>query len=63
MLVHCKNGVDRTGYMVALYRVERGGWSPERAAAEMRRFLQLELLNPVPTAVVVEGARTPRGLE
>ena len=57
VLVHCKNGVDRTGYMVGLYRVEKEGWSKERALAEMNRFLQFAVLNPVPASVVSEGAR------
>ena len=52
ILVHCRNGVDRTGYMLGIYRVERSGWSTDRAAREMNRFLQLEWLNPVPQAVV-----------
>ena len=57
VLVHCKNGVDRTGYMVALYRIEKEGWSKERALAEMNRFMQFAVLNPVPASVVSEGAR------
>ncbi len=59
VLVHCRNGVDRTGYMVGLYRVERQGWAPNRAAREMNRYLQFEPMNPVPQAVVVEGLRAP----
>jgi protein tyrosine/serine phosphatase len=33
--VHCKHGRDRTGVMVALWRVKRGGWAPEAAVDEM----------------------------
>lgn len=58
VLVHCRNGVDRTGYMLALYRIQRQRWTPEQALAEMRRFLQFETLNPVPASVVSEGARS-----
>lgn len=36
VFVHCHHGRDRTGVMVALYRVARNGWSPERAIAEMK---------------------------
>jgi protein tyrosine phosphatase (PTP) superfamily phosphohydrolase (DUF442 family) len=36
VLLHCKAGLHRTGCMVALYRMEYEGWSPERAVAEMR---------------------------
>jgi undecaprenyl-diphosphatase len=57
VLVHCRNGVDRSGYMVGLYRVERQGWDRERALREMNRFLQYEWFNPVPQAVVREGLR------
>jgi protein tyrosine/serine phosphatase len=32
--VHCKQGSDRTGMMVAIYRIEHG-WSPEKAVDEM----------------------------
>ncbi|MFQ5513827.1 MAG: tyrosine-protein phosphatase [Myxococcota bacterium] len=59
LLVHCRNGVDRTGYMLALYRTERLGWGPDRAAREMNRFWQLEWLNAVPQSVVKEGLRAP----
>jgi protein tyrosine phosphatase (PTP) superfamily phosphohydrolase (DUF442 family) len=32
--VHCREGKDRTGAMVALYRIEREGWTNDRAFAE-----------------------------
>jgi tyrosine-protein phosphatase SIW14 len=35
LLVHCKQGVDRTGLVVALYRVKVQGWSKEKADEEM----------------------------
>lgn len=56
VLVHCRNGVDRSGYMIGLYRVGPGGWDEGQALREMNRFLQLEALNPVPQAVVREEA-------
>ena len=43
VLVHCRNGVDRTGYMLGLYRIEADGWSPERAAREAVRSVLAEL--------------------
>ncbi len=52
LVVHCRNGVDRTGYMLGIYRVEVGGWDADRATREMNRFLQFRLLNPVPQEVV-----------
>ena len=35
ILVHCRQGADRTGAMVALYRVVVQGWSKEDAIREM----------------------------
>lgn len=33
--VHCMHGVDRTGMVIAYYRVKAQDWSPERALQEM----------------------------
>ena len=35
VLVHCQHGADRTGIMVALYRVAVEGWAKEVALCEM----------------------------
>jgi len=35
VLVHCKHGSDRTGSMVALYRIIIEGWPPKDAIGEM----------------------------
>ncbi len=37
VLVHCMNGSDRTGLVVAAYRIVVQHWSIEKAVAEMRR--------------------------
>ncbi len=34
ILLHCKQGVDRTGLLVAVYRIRVQGWSPQRALDE-----------------------------
>lgn len=34
VFVHCYSGVDRTGWMIAAYRVNCQGWSPEKAWQE-----------------------------
>jgi len=34
--VHCLNGLDRTGYIIAAYRVKKCGWSIREAVTEMR---------------------------
>ena len=39
MLVHCKHGADRTGTMVAAYRIVVQGWSKDDALAEMKTEL------------------------
>jgi protein tyrosine/serine phosphatase len=36
--VHCLHGVDRTGTMIAVYRMEEQGWAPSDALAEMEHF-------------------------
>ena len=52
VLVHCRQGVDRTGYMLGLYRVAVEGWDADRATREMNRYRQFEWLNEVPQRVV-----------
>jgi protein tyrosine/serine phosphatase len=37
VLVHCKEGVDRTGMIVALYRMTHDGWTSHKALAEAER--------------------------
>jgi tyrosine-protein phosphatase SIW14 len=37
VFVHCRDGIDRTGMIVALYRVQSEGWSTEKATAEAMR--------------------------
>lgn len=36
VLIHCQKGVDRTGYIVAAYRVMVQGWSINSACAEWK---------------------------
>jgi tyrosine-protein phosphatase SIW14 len=38
LYVHCLHGVDRTGVMMAVYRMEVEGWSNADAVAEMEHF-------------------------
>lgn len=38
VFVHCKDGVDRTGTIVALHRITREGWFPGAATAEAMRY-------------------------
>ena len=57
LLLHCRNGVERTGYSVGLHRVHTNGWTRERALAEMRRYIQFEWWNAVPVEVVRDDLR------
>jgi len=38
IFVHCQRGADRTGVMVAIFRMARQGWTPAQALAEMESF-------------------------
>jgi protein tyrosine/serine phosphatase len=36
VFLHCRRGADRTGTLVAMYRIARQGWTPEAAYKEAR---------------------------
>lgn len=38
VFVHCRRGAERTGVMVACYRMSRDLWSPDQALAEMEKY-------------------------
>ena len=38
VLIHCKRGADRTGTIVAVYRMQHQGWTSEAAFAEALRY-------------------------
>jgi tyrosine-protein phosphatase SIW14 len=38
IFVHCRIGDDRTGMMIASFRMAREGWSADRAEKEMEKF-------------------------
>jgi protein tyrosine/serine phosphatase len=38
VFVHCRQGRDRTGVVVAVYRMEIDGWSREEAEEEMQAY-------------------------
>jgi tyrosine-protein phosphatase SIW14 len=38
VFVHCQHGADRTGIIIALYRIEHDGWTIDQARAEARRY-------------------------
>ena len=38
VFVHCKRGADRTGTVVAVYRMTMDKWTPKQAVAEAKKF-------------------------
>jgi tyrosine-protein phosphatase SIW14 len=46
VFVHCRYGDDRTGMMIAAYRMAVQGWNAEDAAREMKKFGYHRLLCP-----------------
>ncbi len=38
VFVHCHHGEDRTGLIVAVYRIMHDGWTGEQAKAEAKRY-------------------------
>jgi protein tyrosine/serine phosphatase len=46
VLVHCEGGADRTGVMVALYRMAFQGWELDRAKKEMILHGHIPIMHP-----------------
>jgi len=38
VFLHCRRGSDRTGTIVAVYRISHDGWTGERATTEARQY-------------------------
>jgi tyrosine-protein phosphatase SIW14 len=38
VFVHCRRGSDRTGAIIAIYRIEKDGWTAERAIEEANSY-------------------------
>lgn len=38
VFVHCKRGADRTGTVIALYRIVHDGWNSKRALSEAKSY-------------------------
>ncbi|HEY9869687.1 MAG TPA: protein-tyrosine phosphatase family protein, partial [Candidatus Obscuribacterales bacterium] len=54
--VHCQQGADRTGCMVAIYRIDRQGWGPTQAYREMLSFNFHPILRNLTASVYEFGA-------
>ena len=38
VFVHCRRGADRTGTIIACYRITHDGWNADQAKKEARRY-------------------------
>ena len=64
VFVHCKRGADRTGLVVAVYRISQNGWENQKALSEAKsygmsffeRAIQHYVLDYKPGVVVIAGA-------
>ena len=64
VFVHCRRGTDRTGAIVAFYRIARQGWDRDKAAKEARdvgmrpwyRGLQQQIREFTPPAAAARPA-------
>ena len=45
VFVHCKHGADRTGTMVAFYRILFEGWSKDEAIREMKKEMTTAVIS------------------
>jgi tyrosine-protein phosphatase SIW14 len=65
VFVHCKRGADRTGTVIACYRIEHDGWDNQRALKEAKSYgmswLQIGMKHYVMDfhAPTVQAAGTP----
>lgn len=65
-LVHCMQGVDRTGTMCAVYRIVIEGWDKKEAIAEMKAIGHNTIWKNLPKLLEkldVEGIRKKAGLD
>lgn len=60
VFVHCKQGADRTGAMVGIYRIDRHGWGPGQAYQEMLSSNFHPILRSLTTSVYDYGAKKGR---
>lgn len=57
---HCKHGVDRTGTMAAIYRLERDGWNAKEAVEELQAFGYHDIFKDL---IAFVRAYEPRGFK
>ncbi|MDB5296909.1 MAG: protein tyrosine phosphatase [Phycisphaerales bacterium] len=59
VFIHCQHGADRTGYVVAGYRLIRQGWDATSAIAELDRFGFHAVWRNIPTRLRELAAAVP----
>lgn len=67
VFVHCRRGADRTGTVIAVYRIGQDGWENKKALGEAKsygmslfeRAMQHYVLNYKPAVVVAGAASAP----
>lgn len=57
VFVHCRQGADRTGTLVAMYRIKNFGWTPTQAYEEMLNYGFHPLFRPLTESVFIFGMR------
>jgi protein tyrosine/serine phosphatase len=60
VFIHCKRGADRTGAMVAFYRIRNHGWTAARAYAEAREIGMRAWYNGLKRQIEAFGDRNLR---
>lgn len=64
VFIHCRQGKDRTGAMVAMYRMAKHGWSADQAHSEMLSYGFHQIFAGLTSSVYAFGGATNRpGLE
>ena len=67
VFVHCKRGADRTGMVVAVYRIAQDGWENRKALSEAKaygmsffeRAIQHYVMDYKPSVVVASSGAAP----
>lgn len=67
ILLHCRRGKDRTGTVIACYRIQHDGWDNRRALAEakehgmssMERGMRAYILHFTPLSLSILGSPVP----
>lgn len=60
VFVHCQHGADRTGYVVAAYRMTHLGWDAESATADLHTFGFHKIWGHIPAKLKTLGVEQNR---